>query len=267
LDHETYSTAAAEPLLAWLQQHQIPVIPVTSKTRAEVLTLRQALQLDHPFVVENGAAIFIPQALLSSGRAKQEGLTLAEGFWIKAFAPPRSQWLRWLEHVAEQLPGAFTCFSWLENTGVAEATGLSLEQAALANQRDYSEPLLWQGSEFDKQRFERLADAQGYNVIEGGRFVHVTSGYDKGHALRWLCRLYAGIQPRPVVSVALGDSGNDVEMLEAADYAVVIRSPVKDFPMTTQGEHIQYSSQCGPAGWQECLGPLLGWQAPSTPPK
>ena len=41
LDHNTYSFDPAAELLLQLEQQQIPVIPVTSKTRAEVMALRQ----------------------------------------------------------------------------------------------------------------------------------------------------------------------------------------------------------------------------------
>lgn len=257
LDHENYSFTAAQAMLHALRAASIPVIPVTSKTRTEVLALREQMQLDTPFVVENGAAIFIPHALLSETVAHESGLTSQQDFWVKAFAPPRAQWLRWLEHVAEQLPDSFTCFSWMQTMGIVEATGLTPEQATAANTRDFSEPVLWQGSEAGKARFARLAEHQGYSVIEGGRFLHVTSGYDKGQALRWLVRLYDTLQSKPVVSVALGDSGNDIDMLEAADFACAIRSPVKGFPAGIEATHIQYSEAHGPAGWQECLNKLF----------
>lgn len=266
LDHHDYSTAAAEPLLNWLIQKAVPVIPVTSKTRPEVIALRQQLGLIHPFVVENGAAIFIPQDMLNQQIIELFQLQQVGDYWVKAFAPPRAQWLRWLEHVAEQLPDAFTCFSWLQDAGVARETGLALKQAALANERDYSEPILWLGSDLEKARFVRLAEQQGYHVIEGGRFMHVTSGYDKGQALQWLVRLYAKLQSLELVSLALGDSGNDIDMLEAADHAIVIRSPVKDFPEGIQANQIQYSQQYGPAGWLECLAPFFGFTKTQSSP-
>lgn len=270
LDHHSYSFSAAQGMLNWLREHNVPVIPVTSKTRVEVRALRDQMRLKGPYVIENGAALYVPDEAPYAAQAQNEGLTQQEGEWVKAFAPPRAQWLRWLNHVAEQLPNAFTCFSWLGDAGIASATGLSEEHAHLANRRDYSEPVLWQGSDAEKQRFMRLAERQGYSVIEGGRFLHVTSGYDKGQALRWLARFYEKTaqnlaahaqqehSDRPVYTIALGDSGNDVDMLEAADLAFVIRSPVKSFPEGIQAANLHYSEACGPEGWQECLAAAFG---------
>jgi len=61
LDAETYSYEAARPALAMLKKRQIPVVLCTSKTRAETEAIARRLGLKHPFIVENGGAIFIPQ--------------------------------------------------------------------------------------------------------------------------------------------------------------------------------------------------------------
>lgn len=53
LDHYSYSHALAEPMLRVFMRENIPVIPVSSKTRAELEPLRVALENRHPFIVEN----------------------------------------------------------------------------------------------------------------------------------------------------------------------------------------------------------------------
>ena len=60
LDHHTYSFAAAEPTLGKLPTKGIPVIPNTSKTYAEMVQLRDKIGLNGPFIIENGAAAYIP---------------------------------------------------------------------------------------------------------------------------------------------------------------------------------------------------------------
>src|SRR5688572_23204941 len=61
LDRETYSFTAAIPALHQLRERQIPLVLCTSKTRAEVEAVRVALGNRHPFIVENGGAIFLPK--------------------------------------------------------------------------------------------------------------------------------------------------------------------------------------------------------------
>jgi predicted mannosyl-3-phosphoglycerate phosphatase (HAD superfamily) len=57
--------------------------------------------------------------------------------------------------------------------------------------------------------------------------------------------------------VALGDGDNDAAMLEAADYAVIVRSPSHPPPQFSRRERMLITNACGPAGWDEALRRLL----------
>ena len=61
LDHESYSFEPALVALAVLKDNNIPLIVCTSKTRAEIELIRVQLNNIHPFISENGGAIFIPK--------------------------------------------------------------------------------------------------------------------------------------------------------------------------------------------------------------
>ena len=61
LDHYSYSFDAALPAVNALEELDIPLILVSSKTRAEILAVREQLANRHPFIVENGADVFVPQ--------------------------------------------------------------------------------------------------------------------------------------------------------------------------------------------------------------
>jgi len=61
LDHYTYQFDDANPTLEKLNDKNIPVIPITSKTQAELLYLRETVDNHHPFIIENGAAVYIPK--------------------------------------------------------------------------------------------------------------------------------------------------------------------------------------------------------------
>ena len=65
LDHETYSFDAARQALDRLQAQAIPLIFCTSKTRSETEMWRARMQNAHPFIVENGGALFVPAGYFS----------------------------------------------------------------------------------------------------------------------------------------------------------------------------------------------------------
>ena len=57
MDH-SYDLTPAKETIKLLQELSVPVILCTSKTAAEVKIIRKELNLNDPYIVENGAAIY-----------------------------------------------------------------------------------------------------------------------------------------------------------------------------------------------------------------
>lgn len=249
LDHHNYSFAPAAALLQQLAGTGIPVIPNTSKTRAELLAIQSSLPGNDPFIVENGGAAYLPT---SYSVATGMNLTQKEGLYCKTFTQPRQFWLGKLENLALELQGQFQNFSAMSVEELMRHTGLSTEEARLAREREYNEPILWLGSEEEKEKFIQILVSNGGVVLQGGRFLHLGGETDKAKAMHWLAGVYQQEKPDTrFVTIALGDSGNDRDMLEQADYAVVIKSPVHPYPELKRSEGVYYTEKTGPEGWVE----------------
>ena len=249
LDHFTYSFAAARPVIDALAAEDIPLVLASSKTCAELEETRHALDNTHPFIVENGAAVFIPQGYF----AQPPGDAVARGgYLVYETVPGREQWLAVLERLALQFPGQFESFHSAGIAGVMAMTGLAEHQATAASDRAYSEPVHWTGTLDERERFLHLLRGEGATVMQGGRFISVSGDCNKGRALEWLREQYRrAFSPEPVEDLAIGDSENDRAMLEAAKTALLIRSPAHDFPSLTKSGGIMRSNETGPAGWSE----------------
>jgi mannosyl-3-phosphoglycerate phosphatase len=261
LDHDTYSIDAAKPMLVKLAKHNIPVIPNTSKTFAELVELRKKHALSGPFIVENGAAVYVPHGFLPQ---KPQGALWTDGYWCKSFTSPRSHWLQLIDGAAKQFEGQYKSFSQMTLQEIMDATGLPENDALLASKRQFGEPILFKGNEQQKQVFIDALKKRGANVLEGGRFIHVCGNVNKGQAMNWLSELvqFQFSLPHPPRTIALGDSGNDIAMLEQADIGIRIRSPIKPPPElpSAKGEIIT-SVQFGPEGWFETLSALFSHYA------
>jgi len=61
LELETYSYAKALPSINYLRKKGIPIVFCSAKTRAEQEVYRKELQINDPFIVENGGAVFVFQ--------------------------------------------------------------------------------------------------------------------------------------------------------------------------------------------------------------
>lgn len=170
LDHYSYSHALAEPMLRVFMRENIPVIPVSSKTRAELEPLRVALENHHPFIVENGAGICIPENYFSD---MPSGYEFINGYWQKGFSRPRAFWQACLRKLQPEFESDFISFSMAGTQGIAKMTGLSLEEAEQANQRQYSEPLLWRGSPERRNYFLRCLQDMDVRAVQGGRFLQL----------------------------------------------------------------------------------------------
>ncbi len=249
LDHNSYRFTDALPQIRALEKRSIPLIPATSKTRAEIEVLRRQLGNRHPFIAENGAAVFIPRGYFPR---QPQGTTEREGYWVREWVAGRDHWLGLLSRLRDEFDGDFECFSEAGIAGIARMTGLAEDAAALADRREYSEPVLWLGSPAGADSFVEQLRALGATVQRGGRFLAVSGDCDKGRALAWLREVYRRSRSMPSChDLAIGDSRNDCPMLEVARTALLVRSPVHDFPPLPRTDGVLYSHDYGPAGWAE----------------
>ncbi len=249
LDHFTYDFEAALPVVKALEERGIPLILASSKTAPEMLALREALGNRHPFIIENGAAIYIPRDYFPGepGEPEDRG-----GYLVHELAPPRERWLAELAELREEFPDQFESFHSAGTAGIVEMTGLSEEQALAAATRGYSEPVQWLGTPEAAQRFTQRLRDKGATVVKGGRFLTVTGDCDKGRALLWLRNAYRRADAsRSIEDLAVGDSDNDCAMLEAAKTALLVRSPVHEFPVLDRDSGVLRSEAVAPAGWAE----------------
>ena len=129
LDHHTYSYLDALPQLHRLEHLGIPVIPATSKTRAELEHLRAELGNKNPFIVENGAAVFIPVGYFDTQPA---GTVEREGYWVREMAAPRARWLEVLDALHGQFPQEYEYFFRAGTQGIMQMTNLPEPRAVEA---------------------------------------------------------------------------------------------------------------------------------------
>jgi len=255
LDHHSYSFTPALPALRFLALRGIPVIPVSSKTRAEIAPLLRALNLDSPFIVENGAAVFLPATDLTTG--EQATLARQGDYFVQAFAPQLSYWQAVLSDLKLRFPDCLLPMSTISIERLMNYTGLDRPQAERARQREYSDPCLWLGNALQLSELTEFCRPMAIEVVRGGRFVHFLKGSDKGKALLWLQSFIQNRDPsRAITSIALGDGANDSAMLEVADLAVQVRSASHDYPELTRTS-VYRTQQLGPAGWNEAILHLL----------
>ncbi len=253
LDSGTYSFEPARVALLAVARSGTPLVFCTSKTQPETEDWRKKTGNGHPFVVENGAAVFIPDGYF---RAPIDFDRRTDGYGVIELGRPYSELRSFLVGAGGRLNALIRGFGDMTTEEIAERCAFSKTEAAAAARRGYDEPFVMGGGGEALGRLEEEAAAAGLKVVRGGRFFHLLgAGTGKGEALRILCELYTG-EYGPVETAALGDSRNDGDMLAAADRAFLVRK--KDGThedMDVPG--LVLVNGKGPTGWAEAVIPML----------
>ncbi|MBP0017284.1 MAG: HAD-IIB family hydrolase [Cyanobacteria bacterium SBLK] len=250
LGSEDYRYDAALPLIHRLKSENIPLIPVTSKTRAEVAELREAIALKDPFIVENGSGIFIslddPRFPVAGSEIRDNDAILQLGL---TYPEVRAQLRRLESRLGVKLQG----FGDLSVADIQRLTGLPLEDARRAKQRDFTEPFVTPKNIPGSQIAASVKEL-GLQVTVGDRFSHLIGAKaGKGEAVRKLVASYQKtIGDRQIFTIGLGNSPNDIPMLEAVDLAIVLPSKNGTHPGLA-GRGWQVAPSPAPEGWAEAI--------------
>jgi mannosyl-3-phosphoglycerate phosphatase len=253
IDHHTYSAESARPALEAAAAAGVPVVLCSSKTHAEMAVLARALALaPAPLIVENGGAVWWPggwPSVPAGARPSRDGgQALVLGTPASALQPQ-------VEALARATRTVLRGFSSMTDEEVAARTGLPLDVARLARQREYSEPFVCESGAADLQALEAAAASLGARVTQGGRFFHLLGPSDKGRAVRYVRASCPGLER----TLGLGDAPNDLSLLREVDDAVIVPQPhgihrqlAEALPRAT------HASAPGPAGWAVAVSDWLG---------
>jgi mannosyl-3-phosphoglycerate phosphatase len=213
LDHN-YSWEPARSTLASLKQQGVLIIPCTSKTAEEVRAFRQDAGLSDPFIVENGGAIY--------------GNNADGSEWVVPLGAAHSILRPQLDELSQVLGHELVALEDLSEERGEALTGLRGEALASAQRRQWSVPFLT-APEALREPLRQLAAQHELLIVQGNRMSHLLSGGShKGRAVEVLKQ---HLQQPDVAVLGLGDSPNDLPLLEAVDQAVVVPGPQGPHPV------------------------------------
>lgn len=255
LDATTYSFDPALPALHAIRNLNIPLIFSSSKTRTEIEFYREQTGNRHPFIAENGGGIFVPKGyfdfpLAVPGHAVQ-GEDDYEVIVLGAVYSEIRKAVSALRTEGFPIRG----FGDMSAGEVAGLTGLSLPEAEMAKKRSFDEPFVFEGAEPDIPRLLAAILAKGFRYTRGA-FYHILGDSDKGRAVSILNDLYRKAFGS-IVTIGLGDSPNDIPMLEQVDCPVLIRKPSGEYAGGIRLSNLIQTEGTGPAGWNNAVLSLL----------
>ncbi|MCK5560776.1 MAG: HAD-IIB family hydrolase [Thermoplasmata archaeon] len=270
LEKETYSYKAAEPGLALIREHQIPLVFCTSKTKAEIEYYRNRLGLNEPFISENGGAIFIPKDYFEFEFEYDK----VNDYFIIELGKPYQELREALEKIKTRVDAEIIGFGDMTVTDIHEDCGLTVDMAALSKLKDYDEAFKINGTQPQiDEVLERIKEL-GYNYSIGTRYYHIMGDSNKGKAVQKLIELYANKFAK-IKTIGLGDGWNDLPMLNVVDIPVLVqkqRGKYVDLTDLTDNQQQEigidalstdffaklYKAEgVGPEGWSKAIQALI----------
>ena len=203
---ENYDISPAKKTLKLLSKMAVPVIPCTSKTASEVRYFRNENELSDPFIVENGAAIY--GSYLSNSSE-----------WELILGKSYKELRVVLKNISKDINYNLTPLNDLSEDQIFDLTGLTDQAINRALDRQWSVPFLNPPDDiFEKVKL--ICDSYNVHVFKGNRMSHLLSSQShKGKAVN---KLKDYFENKYVKVIALGDSQNDLPLLEYADISIVI---------------------------------------------
>lgn len=249
LEHRTHPCAPDCEALRFLAEHDIPIVLCSSRTRAEIELIQQEFHFRHPFISENGGAVYVPRGYFSPSDPAE-----MSGYDVIAFGWPHEQVVEALRRTTETLGIEVRGFNGMSVQEVADECGLSLAEARLAQLREYGEPfrILAPNPAVHSRLLTALRRA-GLRCVNGGRFHHVSSGADMRRSVRTLTSLYRR-QAGDVLTVGVSAAHTDPSLLREVDIPIVVLHPEVDaVRVLRKVPTARVTSTAGSLGWDEAI--------------
>lgn len=241
LNHDDYGWKQAAPAINVLKKYAFPLVLNSSKTNSEIKLLREEISNSDPYICENGAVVHLNKLLQEANKEK------IDTFY---FSRPYTYIREVLDEIKQNYYFDMFGFSDIDVNTLMNLTELNEISAIAAKQREATEPLVWNDNEESLKNFTKLLNQHGLTLTKGGRFHHVISPVSKGESIKWLIGKYQELEPDTEwVTAGLGDSFNDISMLEQVDYPVLIKNTHGKKPNVDHIANIVESKLQGPAGW------------------
>jgi len=251
LDHSTYSFYEAEEALELLREKGAPLVLCSSKSRDEIKVYRKKLSNNEPFISENGGAIFIPEGY---GGLKCEFDKIDDAYLVIEIGSEYQTLVDAFEKIKKNTGTKVKSIAEFTIDEIVELTGLNREEAILAQKREYTLPFIIYGGEDNVKIIKNEILSSGLTYTEGARFVHLMGGNDKGKAVKILADIFKKNSPETrIITVGLGDSLNDLPMLEVVDKAFLVKKEAGNYEERIKVEDLIYADGIGPVGWNKAV--------------
>ncbi len=244
LDHDTYSYAKAMPAVKKIIKNKIPLVFVSSRVSHEMDIYYKKIKIKHPFISENGAAIFIPKSYFKDLKYDY----ILRGCEVLQFGTKYKKLRNVLNKIKKETNCIIKGFGDLTPKELSKNANISIKKAKLAKQREFTEPfILYKGN---IEKIKKLIKKYGLNYTKGGRYHYIMGKNDKGKAVNLLKKLFKKKFGK-IITLGAGDGVNDLPMLKNVDHGYQVENHKGQYSFKHKG--IVRINKIGPEGFNEAV--------------
>ena len=226
------------------------VIFNSSKTFAEIDYILKSENLSIPFICETGGAVYCPRGFFGESEERRGDYdVIFESAKISDFSKKIEPIL------SSKFKDEMLFFNHMSLKMRARFSGLSGKDLERASLRDFSILFKWHASNEKLNNLKDILEDFNLTIIKGGRFFHICSNFNKYSAMKFILTKISHNSPEQIYrTVGIGDSSNDIEMLNQTDYKCVVQS-INNTSLIAglTSKNFILSTTQAPEGWQECV--------------
>lgn len=251
INHYNYSLGKLKNFINKIKEKNF-IIFSTSKTFSEIVDINKKLEINFPFIIENGACIFFPKDYLFPNGIKHKLFSHENYLGYKLSKLSVMEIENKLSILQKKYD--FSLFSQLNIQQLSEITNLKKNSLANSKKRLFTNPIYWRDTDEKIKKFKLDIKKININfkVLKGGRFFHLADDYDKGKAIKKFLEIINLTRKKEFKTISLGDSENDICMLELTDYSCIVKREKLKISLKKK-KNIYYSINKAPYGWQESI--------------
>ena len=251
--HHTEEYGEIKTIIKKIRDNNIPLILCSTKTRTEQEKIRKYLEINDPFIVENGGAIIIPENYFPMN-LEELGLSIKRinNNLIIELGKSYNRIVEILRNIREIFNIKFIAVHDLSIKELAQKVGISTDNAKLMASREYSETII-EINNNELCKLKKILQGKGLRILEGTRYNTISSLHDKGSAISILKKLYSiKFQHEKIESIGIGDANNDIPMFENVDKAFLVRNIYNDYA-SIEINNLTRVNGIAHTGWKEII--------------
>jgi mannosyl-3-phosphoglycerate phosphatase len=242
--------------LEGLGEANIPVVPVTTRSRLQFDATIRKFGLGHAFLAEGGCGVFLPEDYfhLKPPRSMRLGR-----FTCVPVASPQPASAEMLATIAEETSIEVVPLRDLSPRELSQNTGLPQREAELLRQRDFDELFFFAGaSDADIQRFQQEAAKRKSQVRPRGALWSLAVGAQLSSCLRDLSQLYQRSFRANPHNIGIATSDEAAELFPACDHCLLLAG--RDAAAPEPGAKCKSLPLFSPDTWPLALEMILSRQ-------